>query len=475
MRRTQAWHNSLTIILKKNKIYAIYRELSKRKWQKLSQESKNTAENRSETSEKTAKNRDKTSKKSQKKLRFELDHSAKFYPIMSTKKAQSLFRISAIMTEEVDKDKLQIALNDVLPRFEAYKVRLKKGYAWHFFEYNDAPCKVFAEETLLKPINPADTNGYWFRVSALGNKIVLEIFHALADGNGALAFLKSIVKRYREVLGVNVEDEGVIDWKSQPHQEEIEDSFEKNYKPISLGQMNLKALAGKVPHRIKGTLSKDGYAVSEGVAEAQDVLKKAKEIGVSFTAYIAGVLAYSIEKTCKNKLPLAVMIPVNLRALYPSKTMRNFVTFVRIILAPNECKSIEECAKETQRQLKILSAKDKLDAFISTTVKAQKNWILKVVPLFLKTAILRMGRVFMRSRQTIIFSNLGNVTSPQCMGVERYALNMNVSKNNTQNLGAITTNGKTTLAFTRAIKETLLPETFFAELQKQNIAVKTND
>ena len=168
------------------------------------------------------------------------------------------------------------------------------------------------------------------------------------------------------------------------------------------------------------------------------------------------------------------MIPVNLRALYPSKTMRNFVTFVRIILAPNECKSIEECAKETQRQLKILSAKDKLDAFISTTVKAQKNWILKVVPLFLKTAILRMGRLFMRSRQTIIFSNLGNVTSPQCMGVERYALNMNVSKNNTQNLGAITTNGKTTLAFTRAIKETLLPETFFAELQKQNIAVKTN-
>lgn len=64
--------------------------------------------------------------------------------------------------------------------------------------------------------------------------------------------------------------------------------------------MNLKALAGKVPHRIKGTLSKDGYAVSEGVAEAQDVLKKAKEIGVSFTAYIAGVLAYSIEKLAKQ-------------------------------------------------------------------------------------------------------------------------------------------------------------------------------
>lgn len=404
-------------------------------------------------------------------MRFEIDHSAKFYPIMSTKKAQSLFRIYAIMNETVDKDKLQIALNDVLPRFEAYKVRLKKGYAWHFFEYNDAPCKVFAEETLLKPINPDDTNGYWFRVSALGNKIVLEIFHALADGNGALAFLKSIVKRYREVLGVEVDDEGTIDWQSQPHQEETEDSFEKNYKPISFGQMNLKALAGKVPHRIKGTLSKDGYEVSEGVADSADILKKAKEIGVSFTAYIAGVLAFSIEKTCKNKVPIAVMIPVNLRALYPSKTMRNFVTFVRVIFAPSSFESVEACAIEAQRQIKVLTAKDKLDAFISTTVKAQRNWILKVVPLFLKTAILRLGRLFMRSRQTIIFSNLGNVVSPQSMGVERYVLNMNVSKNNTQNLGAITTNGKTTLAFTRAIKETSLPREFFAELEKHGIAV----
>lgn len=404
-------------------------------------------------------------------MRFEIDHSAKFYPIMSTKKAQSLFRIYAIMNETVDKDKLQIALNDVLPRFEAYKVRLKKGYAWHFFEYNDAPCKVFAEETLLKPINPDETNGYWFRVSALGNKIVLEIFHALADGNGALAFLKSIVKRYRELLGVEVDDEGTIDWQSQPHQEETEDGFEKNYKPISFGQMNLKALAGKVPHRIKGTLSKDGYEVSEGVADSADILKKAKEIGVSFTAYIAGVLAFSIEKTCKNKVPIAVMIPVNLRALYPSKTMRNFVTFVRVIFAPSSFESVEACAIEAQRQIKVLTAKDKLDAFISTTVKAQRNWILKVVPLFLKTAILRLGRLFMRSRQTIIFSNLGNVVSPQSMGVERYVLNMNVSKNNTQNLGAITTNGKTTLAFTRAIKETSLPREFFAELEKHGIAV----
>lgn len=406
------------------------------------------------------------------KKRFNIDQSAKFYPIMSTKKAQSLFCVSAKMYEDVDRDTLEIALNDVLNRFQAYKVRLKKGYAWHFFEPNDAPAKVFDNVELLKPINPDDTNGYWFRVSAVEKYIKLEMFHALADGNGALTFLKSIVKRYRQLKGFDFKDDDVIDWQSQPYEEEFEDSFEKNYKPISFGQMNLKALAGKVPHRIGGTLSENGYQSSEAVAEASDIVAKAKEIGVTFTAYLTGALAYAIEKTYANKKPIAIMVPVNLRALYPSKTMRNFVTFVRIIFLPSSCKSVEDCAKEAYRQLKIETAKDKLDAFISTTVRAQKNWILKALPLFVKTALIKLGRVFMRSRQTIIFSNLGNVVSPEEMGVDRYILNMNVSKNNVQNLGAITTNGKTNLEFTRFINENSLPEAFYELLEQKGIKLQ---
>lgn len=408
------------------------------------------------------------------KKRFSLDQSAKYYPIMSTKKAQSLFCVSAKMYDEVDRDILEVALNDVLNRFQAYKVRLKKGYAWHFFEHNDAPAKVFDNEALLKPINPDDTNGYWFRLSAVNNYIKLEMFHALADGNGALTFLKSIVKRYRQLCGFDVMNDDVIDWQSSPYEEEFEDSFEKNYKPISFGEMNLKALAGKVPHRIEGTMSRNGYQSSEAVADASDIVARAKEIGVTFTTYLTGALAFAIEKTYANKKPIAIMVPVNLRALYPSKTMRNFVTFARIVFLPSTCTSVESCAKEAYRQLKIETSKDKLDAFISTTVRAQKNWLLKSLPLFVKTALIRFGKLFMRSRQTMIFSNLGNVVSPEEMGVDRYILNMNVSKNNVQNLGAITTNGKTNLAFTRYIKENDLPDAFYDLLEQKGIKLQRN-
>lgn len=404
-------------------------------------------------------------------LRFEIDSSARFYPIMSTKKAQSLFRLSAVMQDEVDRDVLERALNDVLARFAVYKVRLKRGYAWHYFVPNDKPGKVFGKVALLKPIDQEENNGYMFRLCAVDNQIWLEMFHALCDGNGAIAFLRSIVQRYRQLLGFEMSDESIIDWQSEGSDEEQEDGFKKHYKPISFSEMKLGALAGKVPHRLNGTLLKDGYQSSEGVCDSGEILAKARALGVSFTAYLVGMLGMAINKVSESKKPITIMVPVNLRKTFPTKSMRNFVMFVRVILTKAECQSIEKCALIAQRDIQVQTAKNKLDAFISTTVRAQKNWILKSVPLIVKTAILRIGRMLMRSRQTIILSNLGKLDCEPNMGLDRYVFNVNVSKNSTQNIGVVTTNGKTSMAFTRAIEETILPDTFFELLKNDGILV----
>lgn len=404
-------------------------------------------------------------------LRFEIDSSAKFYPIVSTKKAQSLFRLSAVMQDIVDKSVLEKALNDVLARFRVYKVRLKRGYAWHYFVPNDMPAKVFGEVALLKPIDQEENNGYMFRLCAVGNKIWLEMFHALCDGNGAMIFMQSILHRYRQLLGFEMSDESVISWQSEGSDEEQEDGFKKHYKPISFSEMKLGALAGKVPHRLNGTLLKDGYQSDEGVCDCLEVASRAKALGVSFTAYLAGLLGVAIEKVSSGKKPITIMVPVNLRKAFPTKTMRNFVMFVRIILSKNDCQSVEKCALIAQREITMQTAKNKLEAFISTTVRAQKSFILKTAPLLLKTVLLRLGRLFMRSRQTIIMSNLGKVECEDNMGLDRLVFNVNVSKNSTQNVGVITTGNKTCIAFTRAVEERALPETFFELLKNEGITV----
>ncbi len=381
------------------------------------------------------------------------------------------------MEEVVDKDLLKRAVNDVIPRFCAYKVRLRKGFLWHFLEENTEDVKVFdIDGRMLRPIDPKETNGYLFRLSCSGNNIRLEIAHVLTDGNGTLDFLKTIIMRYRQLCGQTFENvENIVDWQGESSDGEIEDSFLKHYKPVKLREMHLKDLAGGVPHRMSGTLLKDGYQKSMGIALSESIMKKAKEMGASFTAYVTGVVAYTIEKISKSKKPVVIMVPVNLRKIYPSVTMRNFVTFVRIIIKPNSCKTLAEFVDEAKKQLHEKSAKDKMDAFISTTVRAQKNVIFKSLPLFVKAFFIKLGRLFMRSRQTIIYSNLGLVKLPSQMGVERFEFVTNVSKNNSQNLGSITVGDKTCFLFTRAIAETVLPDTFFETLREQGVEVLEND
>lgn len=380
------------------------------------------------------------------------------------------------MEEYVDKAVLKMAVNDVIPRFIAYKVRLKKGFLWHFLEENCDEVEVFdIDDRMLRPIDPKQTNGYLFRLSCAGKVIRLEIAHVLTDGNGTLDFLKTIIMRYRELQGQTFDEpHDIVDWQGESSDGEIEDSFLKHYKPVKLREMHLKDLAGGVPHRIDGTLLKGGYQKSVGIAQTSSILEKAKGMGASFTAYVTGVVAYTIEKISKSKKPVVVMVPVNLRKIYPSVTMRNFVTFVRIVIKPNSCQTLAEFVDEAKIQLHEKSSKDKMDAFISTTVRAQKNVIFKCLPLFVKTFFIKVGRLFMRSRQTIIYSNLGLVKLPSKMGVDRFEFVTNVSKNNTQNLGSITVGQKTCFLFTRAIKETLLPDTFFATLREQGIDVMEN-
>ena len=89
--------------------------------------------------------------------RYPLDNSALFYPIMATKKAQSLFRITVRLKDEVDGNLLEEALNKVLYRFPTYKTRLKKGYAWHYLEENPERALVF--KGLGAMLCPIDTEG----------------------------------------------------------------------------------------------------------------------------------------------------------------------------------------------------------------------------------------------------------------------------------------------------------------------------
>lgn len=411
--------------------------------------------------------------KKNKPVKFALDSSAAFYPYFTTRKAQSMYCVGAVLKEDINRDVLRRAVNDAINRFPLYKTRVIRGYGAYMLKSNDAEIEVFdLDGKVLKPIDTRRTHGYQFRLACRRNRLTLEMFHALTDANGAIAFLTAIIRRYRELLGVEFDENCAIEaWNAAPREEELEDGFKKYYKRISLRELNLKGMAGGVPHRIKGTLLKDGYILKEGVADADKLIENARALGVSLTAYIAGAVAYGILKTSDVKRPIAIMVPVNLRKLFPSETLSNFVTFVRLIVKKDECATFEECVKTCAVQLKEKASKEKMQAFISTTVRAQRNVIFRAVPLFLKWILIRLGRLFMKSRQTIIISNLGNYTLPEQLGIDELLVNLNVSPNNVQNLGVASYDGKCKLTFTSAIAELDMPLAVFDILTERGVNV----
>ena len=65
-----------------------------------------------------------------------LDNTALLFPAIASENMTNVYRVSAVLSEEIDRAALQKAFNRVLPAFKAFKVRLRSGFFWYYFEEN---------------------------------------------------------------------------------------------------------------------------------------------------------------------------------------------------------------------------------------------------------------------------------------------------------------------------------------------------
>ena len=116
-----------------------------------------------------------------------LDNSAKIFPIASSKKYSSVFRLSAVLKEKINPKILKQSVNIVLKNLNSFKVKLKKGAFWYYFEENNKEVIIEEEkEYPCKYIDPNTNNDYLFKVTYFENKINIDIFHSLTDGNSRI-------------------------------------------------------------------------------------------------------------------------------------------------------------------------------------------------------------------------------------------------------------------------------------------------
>ena len=158
--------------------------------------------------------------------RMRIDNAANIYPASLSKHYASLYRMSVSLTETVDLTVLQQALLTVSERIPTFRCELRAGaFWWHLRRMEKEP--EVAPAAPLNRFHFSDNGGFLYKVSADGNRIVLDVFHALADGTGSETFLLTLTGEYlRLKYGLGISYSGLVLNPSEAADAgEVEDSF----------------------------------------------------------------------------------------------------------------------------------------------------------------------------------------------------------------------------------------------------------
>ena len=410
-----------------------------------------------------------------------LDNAAKIYPAALRKKWSNVFRLSATLSEPVDRDVLRAALDVTLRRFPSIGVRLRKGIFWFYLERVPGVPEITEEQSYpLVHMSYASIRECAFRVVVYKNRIAVELFHALTDGTGGMIFLKTLLAEYlSRKYGISVPNtDGVLCRMDEPSPEELEDSFIKNAGTVSAGRKEATA------YRLTGTTEPDGFVhLTTFMLDAAEVKARAHEHSATVTEFLTAAMMQAILRLQAEKVPhrsrrkpVKVLVPVNLRSLFPSKTLRNFALFITPELDPKLGDySFDEICKSVHHRMGIDNTAKQMSMKIAANVNSEKSPILKVMPLFVKNAAMKAVFDAVGERKSCLcMSNLGNVRLPEVMRqyVTRMDFIIGVPSCSAYNCALLSYGGTTYINLVRSIEEPELEMHFYKVLRELGIHVK---
>ena len=340
-----------------------------------------------------------------------LDNSAKIFPISAGKRYSTVFRFSVVLKEKINPEILKKAVMIALDKYTSFKVRMKSGVFWNYFEHNFKEPIIEEEKNYpCKYIDFKRNNNYLFKVTYFDKKINIDIFHSLTDGNSGNLFFKEIVYTYIELTHPKIFEEELRTIRKEEYN--TEDSYMENY------DKNAKSNASsKKAYILRGEKIKLGAvsAIHE-VIDVNDLKQICKEENCSVTQYLTAVLIYSIYeenyKKSNGEKPIKVCIPVNLKKYFPnSKTMSNFFSYITLEaeMKKDNLDTFEKILEFVKDDFKKRLTEEEINKTMSANVKIGTNPFIKFIPLFLKKAIVRLGYIEIRKYTTITYSNVGRI------------------------------------------------------------------
>ena len=416
------------------------------------------------------------------KLRWvRLDNAAKIYPAAKRQNWSNVFRLSATLKEPVDREVLASALDVTIRRFPSIAARLRRGAFWYYLQQVPKAPEIREENSYpLVRMTGSEMRRCALRVIVYDCRIALELFHSLTDGNGALVFLKSLVAEYlQQKHGIRIPAEhGVLGRLEEPSEAELEDSFQKYAGPVEASRRENDAW------RMSGTPEADGFLnVTCFTLPVKDALDLAHSYGVSLTTFLGAAIMQALQQLQAEKVPnpkhrkhIRLLIPVNLRPIFPSKSLRNFAMYTIPEIDPRlgEYSFGEICAAIRHRMGLDVNPKQ-MSMRIATNVNSERIAAVKIMPLFVKNIVMKAVFDSVGERKSCLsMSNLGAVKLPEEMKpyVERFDFILGVQATAPYNCGILSYGDTLYINFIRNIREPELEARFYGVLRDMGLKVQ---
>ena len=319
-----------------------------------------------------------------------------------------------------------------------------------------------------------------FRVLVYHNRVAVEFFHAVTDGTGGLIFLKTLVAEYLcQKYGITVPAEkGVLGRLEEPSPQELEDSFLRYAGDVTASR------AESTAYHLSGTPEKDGYKNLVTMMVPVDRVRVcARKYGVSVTELLCAAMMQAIADLQAEKVPrrsrrkpVKVLLPVNLRTLFPSRSLRNFASYITPEIDPRTGDyTFSEICAAVHHRMGLENNTHTLRSKFAANVASEKSPVLKVMPLFIKNIAMKAVFDTVGERKSCLcLSNLGAVELPEAMApyVQRLDFIIGVQAAAPHDCGVVSWNGTMYINCIRSIQEPELELHFYRVLQRLGLPVK---
>ena len=394
------------------------------------------------------------------------------FPLVTGKNDTRVFRFYCQLKETVDGEILQQALDQTMEKYPLFQAVLRKGLFWFYLERRDIHATVKQEKRPpCSSLYIPDKKSLLFQVSYHNNRMNFEVFHGLTDGTGAMNFLEELVQNYLILAHPETELPRV------EHEEEItpgdqeEDSFAQYYSSEIPRNKEKKPAAVK----LKGEkLVHSDMDITEVILPVKETLAKARSYGVSITILLTAMLLCSIQEEIprnRQKKPVTLMIPVNLRNYFPSQSMGNFFGWIEVGYVFEEDTSFEEVLSSVKQQFQEQLQKDRIAMNMNGYVRIEKNPFVRAVPLEIKKFFLMAGANLGSRSITAVYSNIGIIRLPEEYKeyIERFGI---FASTDSLQLCSCSYGEQLVLGFTSKIPDDSIQRNFMKMLKKEEISYK---